>query len=218
MKSNRQHLVASALGSEAERNAWQSFWLAHIRMGFGIFLAETSVVAGYLALTPQGPQRSILWVVTGLWFLLALVGMSVTPIVASKPWCAAFSMTWTAISSFGVAILASLDTGIDSPLLLLLFLPLIFGTLMFTPRAASACSLATLASVAFVALTDSHVTSSSGQLLLLFAAIAGACALTVIAAINRTHIEQHNFRLCWQIWRPLMNSQDVLSGGYWSKG
>ena len=195
MNSNTQHLVDSALGSGAERAAWRTFWLAHMRMGFGIFLAETAVVAGYLALTPKGPHRPILWAVTAFWLLLALVGMSTAPIVASKPWCAKFSVTWTALSAFGVGIVAGLDSGINSPLLILLFLPLIFGTLMFTPRGAAACSLATMASLTLVAVIGTDVPSSPGHMLLLFAAVAGACALTVIAAINRTHIEEHEAHL-----------------------
>jgi diguanylate cyclase (GGDEF)-like protein len=210
MKSNKQHLVDSVLGSGAERAAWRTFWLAHIRMGFGIFLAETVVVAGYLALTPKGPHRPILWAVTGLWLLLALVGMFMVPIVATKPWCATFSVTWTALSAFGVAIVAWLDTGIESPLLILLFLPLIYGTLMFTPRAAATCSVATLTSVTLVAVTDSDWTSSSGQVMLLFAALAGASALTVIAAINRTHIEQHEAQL--QAVLADMAATDELTG------
>jgi diguanylate cyclase (GGDEF)-like protein len=210
MESNKQHLVDIVLGSGAERAAWRTFWLAHIRMGFGIFLAETGVVAGYLALTPKGPHRSILWAVTGLWLLLALVGMFMAPIVATKPWCATFSVTWTALSAFGVAIVAGLDTGIESPLLLLLFLPLIYGTLMFTPRAAGICSIATLASVTLVAVTDGAMSGSPGQLLLLFSALAGACALTVIAAINRTHIEQHEAQL--QVALADMAATDELTG------
>ena len=210
MNSNRQHLVDSALGSGAERAAWRTFWLAHIRMGFGIFLAETVVVAGYLALTPKGPHRSILWTVTGLWLLLALVGMFMAPIVASKPWCATFSVTWTALSAFGVAIVASLDSGINSPLLILLFLPLIYGTLMFTPRAAGACSIATLTSVVLVVVIDTDETASPGHLLLFFAALVGACALTVIAAINRTHIEEHGAQL--QAALADMAATDELTG------
>jgi diguanylate cyclase (GGDEF)-like protein len=123
------------------------------------------------------------------------VGMATVPVVASKPWCATFSVTWTALSAFGVAIVASLDTGINSPLLMLLFLPLIFGTLMFTPRGAGACSIATLVSLTLVAVIGAHGATSPGHSLLLFAAVAGASALTVIAAINRTHIEEHEAHL-----------------------
>jgi diguanylate cyclase (GGDEF)-like protein len=195
MDSNKQDLLEGAFGADAERAAWRTFWLTHIRIGFGIFLAETLVVIGYLILTPKGPHRSILWAVTVLWLLLALVGMSLAPTVASKPWCATYSVTWTALSAFGVAIVAVLDGGMNSPILILLFLPLIYGTLMFTPRAAGICGVAALASLALVALIDRDVASSLGRTFLLFAALAGASVLTVAAAINRTHIEQHEAQL-----------------------
>ncbi|HZM54266.1 MAG TPA: GGDEF domain-containing protein [Acidimicrobiales bacterium] len=210
MESENQSLLAGALGVDADKDAWRSFWLTHIRIGFGVFLGETLVVLGYLALTPHGPHRKILWFVAVLWLVLALVGMSLAPLVASRPWCATYSVTWTALSAFGVAGIAILDLGMNSPLLVLLFLPLIFGTLMFTPRAAAVCGLAALASVALVALTDSHIASAPGQTFLLFAALAGASALTVAASINRTHIEQHGAEL--QTALAEMAAIDELTG------
>ncbi|MGA2836637.1 MAG: GGDEF domain-containing protein [Acidimicrobiales bacterium] len=195
MRSNKQDLLGDALGVDAERAAWRTFWLTHIRIGFGIFLTETVVVAGYLALTPKGPHRPVLWAVMLFWLVLALVGMSVAPVVASKPWCVIYSVTWTALSAFGVAIVAILDGGMNSPILILLFLPLIYGTLMFTPRAAGVCGVTALASLALVALIDRDVASSPGRAFLLFAALAGASVLTVAAAINRMHIEQHEAQL-----------------------
>jgi len=210
MNSNKQDLLEGALGAGVEQAAWRTFWLTHIRIGFGVFLVETLVVACYLVLTPEGPHRSILWAVAVLWLLLALVGMSLAPIVASKPWCATYSVTWTALSAFGVATVAILDSGMRSPLLVLLFLPLIYGTLMFTPRAAAICGLATLASLALVALTDRDVASSPGRVFLLFTALAGASALTVAAAINRSHIEQHEAQL--QAALADMASVDALTG------
>lgn len=134
MNSDNQDLLDGTLGADAERAAWRAFWLTHIRIGFGIFLAETLVVIGYLIITPKGPHRPLLWAVAALWLVLALVGMALAPTVASKPWCVTYSVTWTALSSFGVGIVAVLDNGMNSPILILLFLPLIFGTLMFTPQ------------------------------------------------------------------------------------
>src|SRR5664280_1303304 len=114
MSSNKQDLLDGALGAGAEQAAWRTFWLTHIRIGFAIFLAETVVVAGYLALTP---------------------------------------------------------------------------------RAAGICGLAAMASLTLVALADRDVASSPGRAFLLFAALAGASVLTVAAAINRTHIEEHEAQL-----------------------
>jgi len=195
MTSNTQELLDGALGADAQQAAWRKFWLTHIRIGFGVFLAETLVVAGYLALTPTGPHRSILWAVAVSWLLLALVGMSLAPVVAARSWCATYSVTWTALSALGVAFVAILDTGMNSPLLILLFLPLIYGTLMFTPRAAAVCGATALASLALVAVVDRHGPHAPGQTFLLAAAVAGASALTVAAAVNRMHMEQHEAQL-----------------------
>ncbi len=210
MDSNDVNLLDGALRGDADQVAWRSFWLTHIRIGFGIFLAETFVVVGYLALTPDGPHRGILWVVVGIWLFLALIGMAVAPTVASKPWCATYSVTWTALSAFGVGAVAMLDLGLNSPLLVLLFLPLIFGTLMFTPKAAAICGLSTMVAVALVPLADGRLDSSPGRAFLLFAALAGASALTVAASVNRTRIEQHGTRL--QAALADMASIDELTG------
>ncbi len=210
MDSNDVNLLDGALRGDADQVAWRSFWLTHIRIGFGIFLAETFVVVGYLALTPDGPHRGILWVVVGVWLVLAIIGMAVAPAVASKPWCATYSVTWTALSAFGVGAVAMLDLGLNSPLLVLLFLPLIFGTLMFTPKAAALCGISTMVAVALVPLADGRLDSSPGRAFLLFAALAGASALTVAASVNRTRIEQHGARL--QAALADMASIDELTG------
>lgn len=210
MDFNKQHLLDSPFDTDAEKAAWSTFWLTHIRIGFGIFLGETLVVAGYLALTPNGPHRGILWAVVAAWLVLALVGMSVASFVASKPWCGTYSVTWTALSAFGVAIVAILDSGMNSPLLVLLFLPLIFGTLMFTPLAATICGVSALASIGMVDLVDRNIESVPGRSFLLLCAVAGASALTVAAAINRTRIEQHEAQL--QASLADMASIDELTG------
>jgi diguanylate cyclase (GGDEF)-like protein len=93
---------------------------------------------------------------------------------------------------------------------MLLFLPLIFGTLMFTPRAAAVCGVAALASLALVDLVDGDVATSPGRQFLLYAAVAGACVLTVVAAINRTRIEQHEAQL--QAALADMAATDELTG------
>jgi diguanylate cyclase (GGDEF)-like protein len=195
MDSNDEYPLDGALRGAADQVAWQSFWLTHIRIGFGIFLAETLVVVGYLVLTPHGPHRPALWLIVAVWLLLATVGMALAPTVASRPWCATYSVTWTALSAFGVGAVAALDLGLNSPLLVLLFLPLIFGTLMFTPKAATICGLSTLVAVALVPLADGRLDSSAGRAFLLFAALAGASALTVAASINRRRIVQYGERL-----------------------
>ena len=77
--------------------------------------------------------------------------------------------------SEGVTIL---DLGPNSPILVLLFLPLVYAALMFTPKAAALCGLSALASAAVVATTDSHGAISQERSFMFFAVLAGASVLS----------------------------------------
>jgi diguanylate cyclase (GGDEF)-like protein len=195
MDSTNQDDLADPIGSAADGLARRRFWLAHMRIGFGIFLIETLFVMLYLALTPSGPHRPLLWAIAGVWAGFAAGGVLVAPIIASRPWRSVYSITWTVASTYAVGMVAILDTGLASPILFLLFLPLIFGTLMFSPRAATVCGASALLSLAVVGIVDQRSVVANGQSFMLFATVAGAALLSVAAAINRTHIEQHENHL-----------------------
>jgi diguanylate cyclase (GGDEF)-like protein len=166
-----------------------------MRIGFSVFLAETLAVMAYLGLTPHGPHRTILWVVVSLWLVFALVGIWSAPAVASRPWCATYSVSWTILSAFAVGGVAILDQGVNSPILVLLFLPLVYAALMFTPRAAGLCGLSTLAAAVLAARINDRLTGSVDRSVMLLAVLAGASVLSVAASINRTRIEEHERHL-----------------------
>jgi diguanylate cyclase (GGDEF)-like protein len=196
MISEEQRLPTGPIPeADASLGAQRRFWLTHIRIGFGVFLAETVAVMIYLGVTPRGPHRGVLWVVVASWLLFALGGLLIAPVVASKPWRAQYSVAWTVLSAFAVAPVAILDVGSNSPILLLLFLPLVYAALMFTPKAAAACGASALVSAALVAVTDHQIAISEERSFMVFAVLAGASVLSVAASINRTRIEQHERRL-----------------------
>jgi diguanylate cyclase (GGDEF)-like protein len=203
-------IAAAAIGIDGEREARRSFWLTHLRIGFSIFVAETLVVAAYLGVTPNGPHRSTLWLVIASWFVFGMSGLLLAPAVASKSWRATYSVLWTILSAFAVGMVAVLDGGSDSPVLLLLFLPLVYAALMFTPRAAGLCGISTLASAAVVALVDRGLSSSVDRAFMLFGVLVGASVLSVAASINRTHMEQHERQLLAAIAE--LASTDELTG------
>ena len=133
MIPEEQRLIDEAVGPDVQWNARRAFWLTHMRIGFSVFLAETVAVIFYLWRTPDGNHRFALWVVVAAWLVLAVVGLCLAPKIASTSWRAAYSVTWTVLSSVAVGIVALLDLGSDSPILLLLFLPLVYAALMFSP-------------------------------------------------------------------------------------
>jgi len=186
------------------------FWLKHMRIGFGVFLGETLFVMAYLALTPRGPHRHVLWIVVTLWFVCAVTNVLLTPTLASRRWRAHFSASWTIVAAFAVGGVAYLDGGLVSPIILLLFLPAAFAALAFTPKIAGACGLATLLSATGVWLAGTNTRFSAEGSFVLFAVLAGSVTLSVAASVNRVQRERHEQLLVDRI--AAMATTDGLTG------
>jgi diguanylate cyclase (GGDEF)-like protein len=192
MEADQRGLPAGlTLDVDVDGEAQRGFWLTHMRIGFGVFLAETLVVLAYLALTPHRPHRAVLLAIVLSWLIVALLGLGVAPFVAAKSWRATYSVIWTVLSASAVGVVALLDRGTESPMLVLLFLPLIYAALMFTPRAAGFCGLSALVVAAVVAVAGRSDSFPFAYGLVLFAVLGGASVLSVTASMNRTRIEQH---------------------------
>ena len=168
-------------------------------IGFGVFLSEALVVMFYLGLTPRGPHRPVLWTMAVSWFVFGLIGLLLAPSIAKTKWRLQFSASWTILAALAVGGMASVDGGLDSPTVLLLFLPVAYAALAFPPRITAICGVTTFASVALVALADTNVQVSLEQLLLLAAVLAGASLLSISAASNRTRREHRERLLTEQI-------------------
>jgi diguanylate cyclase (GGDEF)-like protein len=211
MKSEETDLpVRGAPEAQSGQDAQRGFWLTHMRIGFGVFLAETVVVMVYLGLTPESPHRTLEWFVVSLWLVAALAGIGMAPAVASKPWRATYSVAWTVISAFAVGGVTILDLGANSPILDLLFLPLVYAALMFTPRAAALCGLSALVSAALVATTHNQGAISQERSFMFLGVLAGASVLSVAASVNRSRIERHERQLLETI--AVLAATDELTG------
>jgi len=195
---------------DPKKDIQRDFWLRHMRIGFGVFLIETILVLVYLGFTPRGPHRGVLWIVVGIWFAFGLGNLLLAPNLSSKHWRPLFSATWTILAALAVGGVASLDTGVDSPVLLLLFLPVAYSALAFTPLVAGLCGLSTLGSAGFVVLTDSDINYSQEGVVVLFGVLAGASVLSVAASVNRTNRERHEQRLAEEVSR--LAATDGLTG------
>lgn len=197
-------------GADPNRDTQRDFWLWHMRIAFGVFLGETLVVMVYLGLTPRGPHRPVLWIVEATWFALALANLMLVPSLASRSWRAQFTAAWTVLAAFAVGAVASLDGGLESPLILLLFLPVPYTVLVFTPWVVGVCGFATLASAAFVVTTDSSTRLSLGGVLVLFAVLAGASVLSIASSVNRTRRERREQLLVKELAK--LAATDGLTG------
>jgi diguanylate cyclase (GGDEF)-like protein len=169
----------------------RDFWLKHMRIGFGVFLGETVFVMIYLGLTPHGAHRFILWIMVALWFVCGIGNLLLTPSLATRSWRAQFSASWTIVAAFAVGGVAYLDGGLESPVILLLFLPAAFAAVAFTPWVAGACGVATLVSATGVWMAGSDTRFSAEGSFVLFAVLTGSLVLSVAASVNRVQRERH---------------------------
>jgi len=210
MDSTHHELLADPIGAGGDVGARRRYWLTHMLLGFGVFLLEALAVLLYLALTPEGPHRPLLWWFAATWAVLATLGIACAPIISSRPWRSIYSATWTIAATYAVGLVAGLDGGVTSPILLLLFLPLLYGTLLFTPRAAAACGVSALATLAVVVALSPGLAAHEGWAFMLFASLAGASVLSVTASINRNQIERHEQALL--VTLEGLASTDELTG------
>jgi diguanylate cyclase (GGDEF)-like protein len=210
MDSTNRMRTADPIGTDADADARRRFWLRHMLLGFGVFLLETLVVMVYLLLTPHGPHRPVLWWIAASWLASAVVGLVLAPYVSTRSWRTTYSVTWTIAATYAVGLVALLDGGITSPILLLLFLPLVYGTLLFTPWSAAACGLSALLSLSMVAVVDHHHPGALGRTFMLFTSVAGAAVLSVVAAVNRSHVERYQDSLLTAL--ADLASTDELTG------
>lgn len=198
--------AASTLGVEqAER-----YWRAHIAIGFGVFLGEVVAITFYIGLTPHGLHRPVLYGMALVWFVFALTNLLLAGTIATKTWRSRFSVTWTVVAAFAIGAFALLDSGIDSPVIYLLFIPICYACLSFTPVEAAVCGISTLAAGVLVILGDSGTRTSTGALAMLLASLMGAAVLSVAAARNRSLREHHEQQLMAEI--VILGATDGLTG------
>lgn len=126
------------------------FWLRHVR--FGVWLS-----LGTLALT--GPY---LWLSTDSDPLLGAVILAtvvVTVLIRSLPWQRMLQWQqamwlfygWSSVITVLITVAAAVDGGIDSPLLIVYALPMLFAAVAYPPRAVLAIGISMVAAVCAMA-------------------------------------------------------------------
>ena len=161
-------------------------------------------------MTPRDEHRPLLWAVSGTWLLFGVLNMALAPRLAAGRWRAVFSAAWTVFSAFVVAGVGAADGAVDSPLLYMLFLPVAYAALSFTPWVAGVCGFSALAATVVVVVTDTDIQTAHPGAFVLLGVLAGASVLSVAAAQNRTSREHYEQVLGERIAQ--LASTDGLTG------
>lgn len=112
-----------------------AFWLRHLLTGILLYGGGIALVVTYLVLTPDGPNRGVLWA-------LAVVACLVVTFVASLPreriarsrHALVFFVAWTVFTCQFVTAIAALDGGVASPVTMLLMVSITYASLAYPAR------------------------------------------------------------------------------------
>ena len=165
------------------------FWFRHLQLGFLILIPESAVLLLYFSVTP-GRHRPLQLAIAASTTLAG--GLALTRLVervSHQPWRETFSLVWTVSCGVSLAIVAFLDGGFESPLLILIPLPVVFAGLAFSPRRVALVGVCEVAEFAAVSL-GGPADPPGGELLVWASGVVGIAGLAVAAAVNRTRLER----------------------------
>ena len=167
----------------------QAFWLAHMRVGFGVLVGESFAILVYLIASASSPNRGLLVAIASGSAVVGSLSFLALPAIARRPWCMTFSLIWSLGSGWALAECAHLDGGIDSPLLYLVLFPVIFAAFAYRPAAVVACGVSAIAQVIVISATGTRTTTPR-DLLMIAAVIGGMSALAVAASVFRARLQR----------------------------
>ncbi|MGD0747811.1 MAG: HD domain-containing phosphohydrolase [Acidimicrobiales bacterium] len=197
--------VERALVKEKER-----FWTSYIRLGFLVLTGETLFVLVYFAATPGGPHRLALQAISALTFALAVCALIFVDRVARQPWRVMFSLVSILFAGAALTTAICLDGGLDSPLVVLIALPILSAALALPVTEVWICGMAALVEFAIVVLSNLHVESSNSDIAALSAFLVGTVALSLGAAVYHSRLERDEGRLMQELHRQARI--DTLTG------
>jgi len=186
-----------------------AFWRRHVDMGVGSFEIGGLALLVYFLLTPHGPHRGPLEIITGsmmaCWLLVfAPLGRWVVRTKARR----VYLFSWSVATLAAVAVSVGLDGGSRSPLAVMLVLPVLFGALVYPPLDVGV--LALLAEILFISLVVGEPSQGAARSLVIGAMLALTGGISMMAAINRLVQERARDRLARRLHAQA--TRDGLTG------
>ena len=188
----------------------QRFWTSHIRLGYLVLTGEALFVLVYFAVTPMGPHHLVVLAVSSLTFILAFSALLFVERVSAMPWRVTFSFLSTLFSGAVLTAVICLDGGLDSPLVVLIALPVMSAALALPITEVWICGLAALVEFAFVILANLHVAVSRSEIAATSAFLVGVVVLSLGSAVYRARLERDEERLREELHRQAR--VDTLTG------
>jgi diguanylate cyclase (GGDEF)-like protein/putative nucleotidyltransferase with HDIG domain/PAS domain S-box-containing protein len=166
------------------------YWSAYLRLGFIVLATMAVAVVVFLRVSPSLPNRELLTVLAGVIAVFAVAMVFEVDRVASRSGRSRFSLMMHLLSGATLAVFCYYTGDIDSQMCFLLVLPVFSAALALSPAAVTLCGTAAFVEAAFIALTDSDVTSVRSSLVALFSLIFGSVVLAVAVTFVRARLQK----------------------------
>ncbi len=139
--------------------------------------------------------------VSSLSFIVAIGTLLFVDRVAAYPWRVTFSLVSTLSAGAALSVCVYLDGGLDSPLIVLMALPIMSAALALPVKEVTICAIVGSLEFLVVAFTGSHARSTSGYIAALSVFLAGTIALSMGGAVYRSRLEGEEDRLIRELHR-----------------
>ena len=186
------------------------FWMSHSRLGYLTLTAEALFVVAYFAATPDGPHRLELLAISSLTLVAAVVTLTFIHRVSKNPWRVSFSLVSTVLAGTALTLCIYLDGGLDSPLIVLMALPVMSAALALPAKEVVICGVVAFIEFGAVVLTDPHTEASTSDVAALSALLIGTVMLSAGSAVYRSRLEGEEDRLVRELRRQART--DSLTG------
>jgi diguanylate cyclase (GGDEF)-like protein len=192
-----------------DEGEWEdAFWRLHLYVGIGSFTLGALLLVLYLRLTPHGPHRVLLTAMALASVVCWLaVFMPIGARAIGSPRRGLFFFLWSVATLSLIAACAALDGGEQSPLSILLVLPVLFGALVYPPFQVGVLALFGLVLFVIVVVTGGTLPARAlvtGVMLVLTGFI------SVTAAVNREIKDSARRRLASRLHE--LATHDGLTG------
>ena len=167
----------------------ERFWRSYLALGYGLLALESAAVAMYLLRTPQGPDRPVLLVIAAGQAVTGLIGFYLAGWLSRQAWRARFSFAWSMTAALVLAYCAHLDGGLESPMLYLSTLPVLYASMALRTGEVACVGAATGGGIVTIGMTDPVVAIPQESLLMFTAFGLGVTLLAVLSARHRARLQ-----------------------------
>ena len=186
------------------------YWSSYIALGLAVLGIEAAVSMTYFLLTPKGLHRVVLIAIAASCALIALTNFVFVHAIARTSWRSKFVIACTLVGGASITLSITLDGAINSPLLPILALPMVYVALSLPPRTVRFFVVATVFELGFIIATDAHWTHEISEVALFVCALFGLSIFMIVWSIKRAHLESSEVVLRSEI--ETLAQTDVMTG------